>query len=205
MKIENILFDFDGVIMDSMPVRDKGFKLIFKNYPAELVQALISYNNLNGGLSRYVKIRYFFEELLCEPISEEAVMILAAQFSDAMRTELLNPTLLIKDTVAFIEANYTRFNMHVVSGSDQNELQFICSELGLKKYFKSVHGSPTPKDTLIAELMNNYKYDNLETVLIGDSINDYAAAENNSIVFFGYNNAALNNCRYIHSFQDIHF
>ena len=59
--IKNILFDFDGVIIDSMPIRENGFRLIFKDFDTNLVDKLIDYHNQNGGLSRYAKIKYFFE------------------------------------------------------------------------------------------------------------------------------------------------
>ena len=58
--IKNILFDFDGVIIDSMPIREAGFRLIFQDFDKYLVDKLIDYHNQNGGLSRYVKIDFFF-------------------------------------------------------------------------------------------------------------------------------------------------
>ena len=51
--IKTVLWDFDGVILDSMKVRDWGFREIFKNYDNKKVEQLIDYHNLNGGLSRY--------------------------------------------------------------------------------------------------------------------------------------------------------
>ena len=62
--MKNILWDFDGVILSSMHIRDWGFREIFKTFKKEDVQKLLDYHNLNGGLSRYVKIRYFYEEIL---------------------------------------------------------------------------------------------------------------------------------------------
>ncbi len=59
--IKNILWDFDGVILDSMPIREYGFRKIFENYDISLVDKLINYHKRNGGLSRYVKIKYFYE------------------------------------------------------------------------------------------------------------------------------------------------
>ena len=52
---------------------------------------------------------------------------------------------LIAETVYYIKNNYKNINFHIVSGSDQNELRFLCVELGIAQYFKSIHGSPTPK------------------------------------------------------------
>ena len=72
--IKTILWDFDGVILDSMKVRDWGFEEIFKKYNRKLVDQLLYYHRINGGLSRYVKIRYFFEELLGQSITQAGIL-----------------------------------------------------------------------------------------------------------------------------------
>ena len=99
--IKNILFDFDGVILDSMPVRDSGFEKIFQKFDKVLVSKLIDYNNENGGLSRYVKIKYFFNKLLNQEISEAEINHYAANFSTLMRRELRNKKYLISETFEF--------------------------------------------------------------------------------------------------------
>ena len=60
--IKNILWDFDGVILDSMEVRDWGFKEIFSSFDKSKVDLLLDYHRKNGGLSRYVKIRFFLKK-----------------------------------------------------------------------------------------------------------------------------------------------
>lgn len=205
--IKNILFDFDGVILDSMPVRDFGFREIFKEFDKELVEKLIGYNNLNGGLSRYVKIRYFYEELLETTISEEKVKELAQKFSEIMRKELPNKKYMIEETVKFIEDNHEKYNLHIVSGSDGDELRFLCKELELGKFFLSIDGSPTPKNQLVANVLQKNNYLENETILIGDSINDYEAARVNNIDFYGFNNKELINYSktYIDNFENVLF
>ncbi|SHI30583.1 Phosphoglycolate phosphatase, HAD superfamily [Arenibacter nanhaiticus] len=201
--LKNILWDFDGVILDSMEVRDFGFKEIFKGFKASDVKTLLEYHRLNGGLSRYVKIRYFFESILNQSITDTEVLEYATRFSDIMREELINPKNLIEDSVHFIKKNHTNFNFHIVSGSDQEELRFLCKELGLSDYFISIHGSPTPKNTLVKELLVKYDYNITESCLIGDSINDYEAARINDISFYGYNSISLKESgnKYIKSFD----
>jgi len=200
---KNIFWDFDGVIMDSMPVRNQGFKLVLKEFPEDQVELLMKYHLRNGGLSRYVKFRYFFEEIRGEVVSEEYINDWAIKFSNIMRKQLVNSGLLIEDTVKFIKENYKKLNMHIVSGSDQEELRFLCKELMLDIYFKSIHGSPTPKDELVRNLLNDNDYQHPDCVLIGDSINDYDAASRNNIDFNGYNNADLKvlNAKYIENFR----
>lgn len=189
--IKNILFDFDGVILDSMPIRDFGFREIFKEFEQKLVDKLIVYNNLNGGLSRYVKIRYFYEELLGKEISEEKVQEFAEKFSQIMRKELPNKKYMIKETIEFIEKYHSRYRLHIVSGSDGNELRFLCKKLGIDSFFLSIAGSPTPKKELVNNVLLNNSYKKDETVLIGDSINDYEAADMNGLDFYGFNNQEL--------------
>lgn len=188
---QNILWDFDGVLMDSMPVRNRGFEIVLSGFPKEEVKDLMDFHLKNGGLSRYVKFRYFFENIRNEEVTEDEIKNWAWKFSDVMRKELINENLLITETVEFVKRNHETFNMHIVSGSDQEELRFICEQLNLKPYFKSVNGSPTPKKELVAELMKSNKYRKEKTVLIGDSINDFDAAKINEIEFMGYNNANL--------------
>lgn len=201
--IKNIFWDFDGVILDSMKIRDWGFREIFKDFDKYDVEKLISYNNLNGGLSRYVKIRYFYEEILKKEINEKRVLEYAEEFSILMKKELINPKNLILESVLFIKENYSNYNFHIVSGSDQNELRFLCRELNIEKYFITINGSPTPKNNLVKNLLKIYKYSIRETCLIGDSLNDYDAAKINKILFFGYNNLKLveYSYKYIHDFH----
>ncbi|NJN27808.1 MAG: HAD family hydrolase [Cyclobacteriaceae bacterium] len=186
-----ILWDFDGVISDSNQVRKFGFEEIFKDFPAEEVSKLLIFHNKNGGLSRYVKIRYFYEVLLGTSITESEVLELAHAFSSIMKEELIKPEYLIRDAIDFIKDNYQKYEMHIVSGSDQNELRFLCKSLGIDTYFKTINGSPTHKNALVANLLKTYHYAKEDVILIGDSINDYEAASLNNITFSGYNNTAL--------------
>lgn len=200
-----IIWDFDGVLMDSMPVRDRGFERVLASYPSDQVQALMHYHRQNGGLSRYVKFRYFFEKIRGESVSEAQIEWLAAQFSEVMRKELIREELLISDTVQFVKRHYNRIPMHVVSGSDHHELRYLCGALNLQPFFRSIAGSPTAKKQLVAQLILDHQYNASQLVLIGDSRNDWDAAVENQIDFMGYNNTSLIGlgAGYISSFERV--
>lgn len=186
--IKTIFWDFDGVLMNSNEVRDKGFLEVLTEFPKKQVNQLMEFHQTNGGLSRYVKFRYFFEEIRGEEISEEEIQEWANKFSEIMLNSLIDKQLLIEETVDFVRENFENYSMHIVSGSDGNELNKICEGVGINHFFKSIHGSPTPKNQLVADLLKKHRY-NLETcVLIGDSINDYEAAIQNKIDFLGFGN-----------------
>lgn len=189
--IKHIIWDFDGVILNSNKVRDLGFERVLKDYPAEQVQQLLAFHRTNGGLSRYIKFEYFFTEVRKEAVKKNKVIQLSAKFSEIMRALLVNPNLLIADTINFIKKYHKQYQMHIASGSDENELRFLCERLGIKNYFISIHGSPLPKTMIVNNILQTYKYSNEETCLIGDSRNDIEAAMSNEISFYGYNNLAL--------------
>jgi HAD superfamily hydrolase (TIGR01549 family) len=191
--IKNIIFDFDGVILDSMAIREFGFREILKQYLDKNVSELIRFHNDNGGLSRFVKLRYFFEEILEKTISEEELNNYAEKYSTIMRKELVKESYQIRETMDFIKNNSNRYRFFIVSGSEQNELRYLCKMQGIDHYFQSVLGSPADKKELVMRLLQDECCDKDETILIGDSINDFEAATKNGIRFYGYNAPRLKN------------
>lgn len=191
-KLNAILWDFDGVLLDSNPVREMGFRTVLRMYPEEQIEALISFHRENGGLSRYVKFRYFFEEVRREEISDASINVLAEAFSKVMRKSLVHSNLLIQETLDYVISQHETTPMYVVSGSDQKELRFLCRRLEITSYFEGIFGSPTPKTQLVKNILELYSVEDFKNiVLVGDSINDYEAAYHNGIRFMAYNNPAL--------------
>ena len=186
-----ILWDFDGVLMNSNAVRDIGFEKVLADYPAEQVTALMKYHKANGGLSRYVKFRYFFEVVRNESVSDEQIQELAKKFPSIMQEILFDKLLLINDSIEFVQQNFSKYKMHIVSGSDGVELRSLCKYLEIDKYFITIEGSPTIKNELVKQLLFKYKYNCESCVLVGDSVNDMEAARVNNISFAAYNNSAL--------------
>lgn len=189
--IKNILWDFDGVILDSMKIKGDGFVELFKEYNKEKVKLLEKYHYENGGVSRFEKIRYFFNEILQKNITEAEINNLADKFAKIIEDRVFNKSSLIEGSLNFIEENHIKYNFHIVSGAEHNELNSLCRYFDLDKYFISIDGSPTKKDILVKNVLEKYNYKNDETILIGDAITDYNAATKNEIVFFGFNNEEL--------------
>ncbi len=201
--IRNIIFDFDGVILDSVPTKTEAFKKLFEEFPQEKIEQLVVYHEKNGGISRYIKIKYFFEEILRTDITKEQIDEYAVRYSELTKEELTNPRYLIQDSIDFIRKNQGKYRMHVASGADEGDLRYICEQLHLNEYFLSINGSPNVKTEIVAKILADNSYDKKETILIGDSVNDYEAASKNEIMFYGYNNVNLQNDHlYITTFTD---
>lgn len=187
-----------------MAVRDIGFEIIAKKVSdsQKVVDEFLEYHRYNAGLSRYVKIRYLYEQMLGKSISEDEVNAIAGEFSTLMKEKLTDKKYLIDETVEFIKSHSQDFIFHIVSGSDEKELNYLCRELEISEYFNTIEGSPTHKNDLVKNILYSHQYDARESILIGDSINDYNAAYINGVKFYGYNNEALREKDdYIESFK----
>lgn len=190
--IKNILWDFDGVILNSMKIKGDGFIELFKEYDVRYLNKLEQYHYDNGGVSRFEKIKYFYNEILQKDITEREVIEFADKFAEIINKNLFNPSNLIEDSVSYIKENYKKYNFHIVSGAEHNELNELCKYFKLDKYFISIDGSPTKKDVLVKEVLEKFNYKKNETILIGDAITDYEASITNGIGFYGFNNLNLN-------------
>lgn len=189
--IKVIFWDFDGVLINSNMIRDSGFERVLEEYPSDQVEQLLAYHRSNGGLSRYIKFRYFFEKIRNEAVSDEQIMLMAERFSFHMRDLLVNTDLLIQETMDFVINNHTIYSMYITSASDQDELRYLCNSLGISQFFISIYGSPKSKKEWLKDLIEIYAYDKSECVLIGDSFNDFEAAQFSEIHFLAYNNPKL--------------
>ena len=56
--IRNIIFDFDGVILESVDIKTQAFAELFSEYPDHL-EDIIKHHKNNSGVSRYEKIKYY--------------------------------------------------------------------------------------------------------------------------------------------------
>ena len=62
-KYKSIIFDCDGVILNSNKIKTESFRKILRNFDKRAIQEFIDYHENNGGLSRYIKLDYLKNKL----------------------------------------------------------------------------------------------------------------------------------------------
>ena len=122
-KIETIVFDCDGVILDSNTIRTEAFYEIGKQYSEEAGARLAKYHTENSGESRYKKFNYFFENILNIESSIEEVERLSKIFAKITIDNVLNCT--IADGIYELRNKTIKKKWLVVSGVDQEELRYL--------------------------------------------------------------------------------
>lgn len=177
----SLVFDCDGVILDSNQLKTKAFYQVALPFGEAAAQALVDYHIQNGGVSRYRKFEYFLQTILGIEIDPPQLSSLLATYANTVRAGLLTCAV----TPGLHELRqalpYTRWL--VASGSDQTELRDIFAQRQLSHLFDGgIFGSPDTKEEI---LLRESELGNLQTpaLFLGDSRYDYIAATKANLDF----------------------
>lgn len=174
-KYKSIVFDCDGVVLDSNLVKTEAYFRTAKSLGATdaQAQALVDYHVRLGGISRYHKFDWYLREVLHQPATPEAVQVLLDEFARELEVVLMECA--VAEGLPALRAASTA-NWMILSGGDQQEIRTLFAKRDLAKYFDGgLFGSPDNKDTVLAREKEN---GNLQfpALFIGDSKYDFEAA-----------------------------
>ena len=204
--IKAIIFDFDGVIIESVNIKTEAFAEIYRSHGPKVVERVVEHHMANGGMSRFEKFKLYHRELLGKKLSDDGLSEITHQFS-RMVTQKVIEAPYVKGAIEFIESNYTSFDLFISSATPENELREIIEKRKISRYFKEIFGSPETKSDHIRRIIRRYNYGSSEVVFIGDAINDKEAAELNGICFIGRrhrgNKNAFGDCLCNHDLTDL--
>ena len=190
--IKTIIFDFDGVILESLDVKTEAFKKLYQPYGPSISNKVVENHLENGGISRYEKIKIYHKQFLGKDLDDEKVQKIAQIFSDIVLDKIMKVSF-VDGAKYFIEKNYEKYLMFISSATPTDELNFICGQRKISKYFKGIFGSPDSKSKHISFIMDNWSLKNNEIIFIGDSSSDLVAAEKHNVWFIGRVTSVLKN------------
>ncbi|MEW5773110.1 MAG: HAD family hydrolase [Thermodesulfobacteriota bacterium] len=175
MPIQVIVFDCDGVLLDSVDVKTRAFASLFAEHGPEAVEFIVAYHLANGGVSRYAKFAHFYRKRLGREITEAESKTLDKRFTAACLDALLKAPM-IPGAREFLAANPGGRPLYVCSGAPELELAFIFDHMDLTGHFKAIYGSPTPKAENLARIVAECGAPADEVLMVGDSGTDLDAA-----------------------------
>ena len=172
-----LVFDCDGVVLDSNRIKTEAFRLAAQPYGSAAAEALVAYHVANGGISRYAKFAYFLEELVPQHapgIEGPGIDELLASFSDCVRAGL--ETCQVAEELEKLRRATRNARWLIVSGGDQSELRSIFAIRGLAELFDGgIFGSPDTKSTILDREIESANIA-APALFLGDSRYDHEAA-----------------------------
>lgn len=183
-QLQAIIFDFDGVIVDSNATKTEAFRSLFKNYDHDLVAEIIKYHRRHGGISRVEKIRYAHEHIIKHHLSDEELKDWAAAYAELVKEKVIAIEW-IDGAKEFLDKKQESLPLFVVSGTPEDELQYIIERRKISDYFQKVLGSPIKKPDHVRNILLEYRFNPECCVFVGDALTDLHAAKETGLHFIG--------------------
>lgn len=180
--IKTIIFDFDGVLFDSKEIKKDAFTNMFKQYGDRIVQEVLSFHAISGGMSRFEKIKYLHKKLLNKSLSDKEIIALSQDFSTYVINNI-NKTALSAGVTTFLSGNFESYTYFISSGAPTEEVKAISRHYKINKYFQAIFGAPSNKHQHIKKILKDYNLSAQNIVFIGDSQKDKEAAVKNKLNF----------------------
>ena len=205
--IKGIIFDFDGVIVDSVQVKTDAFAVLYKPYGPNIVKKVVEHHEANGGMSRFEKIRLYHESFLNKTISEGGIMNFAGQFSELVVKKVIEAPY-VPGALEYIKSEYSNKKLFISTGTPSDEIFRIVKAKNIGHYFVEILGSPDIKMEHLKFIMSKYELNADELIFFGDSSTDINAASAFNIPFIliknshNYNAFESYNGDYIKNFFD---
>jgi len=178
-----LLFDFDGVLVESVDIKTDAFRELFHRHTAHIDQ-IINYHLRNMGTSRFDKFDHIFDKILQRPLNHAEKIRLGRRFADIVfRKVVACPA--VKGALPFLRKYFRQCPLFVLSATPQKELERILKRRGIAQFFKMIFGFPTSKSSGIRIIKRQYGLRSQDLVFVGDTTADWKAARDQRIPFIG--------------------
>ena len=181
-----IIFDFDGVILDTRRIKTAAFMALYREQGKDFMRRVARHHLDKGGVSRYQKLPEY-QAWAGLPTDADTIERLARQFSELVfRAVVAAPY--IDGAEELLDAVKWDYDLFICTGTPQSEIDRVVEERKLGPYFVEVAGSPRSKPVIIRDLLNTYALNPKKTLFIGDALTDYHSAHEVGLPFVGVRN-----------------
>ena len=185
---KTLIFDCDGVILNSNSIKTDCFYSAVSTWSKEAASDLVAYHLQNGGVSRHIKFKYFYDSILPLYFPDAVPGVDGPGFQDVLQSysnsvyhALLNCD--IADRLEDLRSLTPSSSWCVVSGGDQDELRQLFATRHLNHLFDAgIFGSPDPKSKILTREISKGTIQ-FPALFLGDSKYDYYSSFNSNIDF----------------------
>ncbi|MBF0488047.1 MAG: HAD family hydrolase [Nitrospirae bacterium] len=181
--IKSIIFDFDGVLVESVDIKTRAFARVFESEGEAVMASVVEYHLQNAGVSRFDKFRHIYETILERPLSAARFDALCGQFADLVVDEVSRAPF-VRGALEFLD-NFAPncYTCFISTATPQEEIEEIIRQRAMRNYFKAIHGAPKKKAAIVQEILDTHGIHPNTAVYVGDAMSDYKAAAANHVPF----------------------
>ena len=178
-----VALDFDGVLVESVGIKDEAFEQLFSVYPNH-IEAIMTYHLAHNATVRFDKFRHILGEILHEEVTPEREKQLSDAFGEIVYRRIVECPW-VSGAVEFLEEFHRRTPLYLVSASPDGELSRILEARRMRHYFKDVFASPIKKVPALREILSREGAESDQVVFVGDTMEDSRAAGQAGVGFLG--------------------
>ncbi|HYL33480.1 MAG TPA: HAD family hydrolase [Stellaceae bacterium] len=178
-----MIFDFDGVIVESTELKTEAFRALFADR-AGRIEAIVDLHRRHAGVDRFTKFEMIYRDILHEPLTASIRQDLGVRFAQLVEDAVTNCPM-VPGAGELLATLDRRMSMAVVSSTPQRELERVVARRGLGRFFAAVRGSPPAKSEAVRALLEERGWTAANVLMVGDAAADLAAARTNGVAFIG--------------------
>lgn len=182
-RVAAVVFDLDGVLIESEPIKTAAFKEIFAQHP-EHADEMMRFHAAYPSLPRRRKFERL-AELLGRRDDAALVDALVMSFSERVRVALERAPL-VPGALALLDDLGPAMPLYVASVTPQEDLDRLLERLGLATRFRRAFGDPpVRKADALREVIHEVGAPAAAVILVGDAPADLLAAREVGAAFIG--------------------
>lgn len=182
--ISYICFDFDGVILDTLKLKEDGFVYVYQGIETADEQIIREYQRHNGGISRNEKFKYFDSLFLNTTPDQNRLDMLSLKLSKYIMAEIENCPFIEGFMSIIAQFQNLDMPMTIASSMPETELHQIIDLKGMAPLFIFAYGSPRAKSDQLKDIDMKLRKTK-KGLYFGDTMSDYVATTKSGLDFIG--------------------
>lgn len=173
--IKVLVFDFDGVILESVGVKDQAVYKLFDDATLDERQQVLELHRRSPGIRRSDRIAMLLAQGLRREARPEKVDFYLKVFADLVWDGLIACSE-VPGVRSFLENNSPNIPCYVVSAAPQEEVRSIAISRDFSRFFKVILGGPSTKVDNLTKIKYTENVQSHNILFFGDKISDFEAA-----------------------------